>query len=58
MRCMTSLTTSRRELQVLALLYYIASYFPGGAVGARFLFQMSWNVVARTFGACFQVFSR
>ena len=38
-------------LQMVALLYYILSYFPGGAQGVKFMLTMFANAVASCFGA-------
>jgi len=32
--------TCRRALQVVALLYYALSYFPGGSAGVRFVLNL------------------
>lgn len=37
-------------LQVVALLYYVMSYFPGGAQGVKFMLSMFYNAVASLFG--------
>ena len=38
-------------LQVVALLYYILSYFPGGAQGVKFMLTMFVNAITSCFGA-------
>eukprot|EP00899_Mesostigma_viride_P011725 jgi/Mesvir1/20553/Mv06230-RA.1 len=37
------LTIACSALQVLALLYYSMSYFPGGAIGAKVVFNMAYS---------------
>lgn len=37
-------------LQVVALVYYVASYFPGGAAGAQFILTLFYNAVLTCFG--------
>ena len=38
-------------LQVIALLYYSASYFPGGTTGVKFILNMAWSAVTSCFGS-------
>jgi hypothetical protein len=38
-------------LQVVALLYYSASYFPGGTAGVKFILNMVWIAVSSCFGS-------
>ncbi|GAX74841.1 hypothetical protein CEUSTIGMA_g2287.t1 [Chlamydomonas eustigma] len=38
-------------LQMVALLYYILSYFPGGAQGVKFMLNMFYNAVASCFSS-------
>lgn len=37
--------------QVVALLYYVLSYFPGGAQGVKFMLNLFYNAVASCFGS-------
>lgn len=37
-------------LQVLALLYYVCSYFPGGPAGAQYVLKMFWQAIVSCFG--------
>ncbi len=37
--------------QVVALLYYILSYFPGGAQGVKFMLNLFYNAVLSCFSA-------
>lgn len=37
-------------MQVLALLYYLMSYFPGGTAGMQFLTSMIMNSFTKCFG--------
>lgn len=37
--------------QVVALLYYILSYFPGGATGVRFVLGLFYNAALSCLGA-------
>ena len=41
-----------RPLQVAALLYYVASYFPGGASGAQFMLGFLGRSFGQACGAC------
>ena len=38
-------------IQVVALLYYILSYFPGGAQGVKFMLTMFANAMTSCFGS-------
>ena len=46
------LAISLHPLQVAALLYYVASYFPGGASGAQFMLGFLGRSFGQACGAC------
>lgn len=41
----TVLIASVSNLQLVALLYYVASYFPGGTQGVKFVMMMATSAV-------------
>lgn len=42
-------------LQVVALLYYLMSYFPGGAQGVKFMLSMAYTAMLKCFASAYSV---
>ena len=49
-RCARVERTQVEVVQVLALLYYIMSYFPGGTQGMQFALSMAGRAILSCFG--------
>ena len=40
------------SVELLCLLYFLCSYFPGGKTGFKYMLKLAWALVQKTFACC------